>query len=493
FVSEEFLTTSQAIVIEGSFVLARDSFEPTKRSVFNETLTVDAPLGGTDVQVRTQTLNVGTSFTVQGVTLFLDLDFPDPALMRILLISPDGTIYIVHDFGDATLPDASTLIPEEVFQGVPGLGEWQLQIQWDTTERGTWNSWGLNIEGVSTHAVTGTVVAQGGGALSNVKLRLEGSVSPRDVDSPDGSFSIDGLTENDYTLFISKPGFEAKAVTFFIGEEDVPLGPIELTPLAITEPELHAAPPIGFEPFTSELTALTPAGFGGDEIEWDFGDGSAQVVGALEDFGNLEHQFEGAGIFTVTAVLKQQGNPIGSPLTAQIHVHRARADNTINQPQVVLGTFLGAIGARMDPPASVVSAEPIVHLAILDPDSSDPGPGSAAVYQESKWDAASFDIDRVPTRSAASPFSSDLEDTDFSGQRYVYYDPVSQSYKARDWKSGDPTYDLSPGSYSPYQIPSGTTKPTRFRMAIKLGGAVFSPGLQSLGNRSFQPGRTLSP
>lgn len=100
-------------------------------------------------------------------------------------------------------------------------------------------------------------------------MRIEGGVTTNAIAvAGDGTFTIPNLTENDYTLYNSKPGFAAATFTFFIGETNVALGDIVLTPLAITQPRLTAAPPIGFEPLDVEFTVDLPPGFAGTTIAW---------------------------------------------------------------------------------------------------------------------------------------------------------------------------------------------------------------------------------
>jgi subtilisin-like proprotein convertase family protein len=530
FLSDSFLTTSQPIFIEGTFVLERQTFTPTKRSVFNESADLQLNIGGSDPTSRQVTFNVITPVTVQGVTVTLNLTYPDPALLRIVLYSPGDTPFVIHDFGDSSAPPASLAIPQNIFAGEDGAGQWVLEIEWDgsTGERGTLASWGLNIEGIATHQATGRIVASATG-LPGASIRLEGGVTTQTFTSnATGDFTIPDLTENDYTLYISKPGYATTTYTFFISESDVALGDITISPLAITEPQLTAAPPVGYagtEPLHVEFTVDLPLGFPGATASWNFGDGSPVVTGAISDVVQwiaedptstrslLEalHEYATPGVYMATVTLS--GGTLGAPVakTQVIHVHRGVADPAGSSTQVLVNAFVGAFAARADISAASPAADSADELEIQSiPVTWFNPPGgtltSGYVPQESKWDSATFDQDRFPYAWAPAPTTAPgIEDSDFGAQTHVAGSPANgpayilfrsastnpYKYDLRAALATDPAYDRTPGVYQPYTIPAGLSKPNRFRILTTFGGAVFSTTPSAVGDIRIHPGRTL--
>lgn len=530
FVNDAFLTQSQPVFIEGTFVLERQSFAPTKRSVFNESADLQLGIGGSDPVQRPVTFTVGTPVTVQGVTLTLNIAYPDPALLRVSLISPQGTAHVVHDFGDASAVPSSVQIPVEVFAGENGAGEWTLLIEWDgaSGERGSLASWGLNLEGVSTHQATGRIVAAGV-PLPGATLRLEGGVTTQTFTSSSsgqlGSFTIPDLTENDYTLTISKPGYQTITYTFFVSETDAALGDIALAPLSITEPRLTAAPPIGYAgtlPLHVEFTVDLPLGFADANITWDFdGNGIADQSGPLATLTEVTHEYAIPGLYTATVTLS--GGGLAGPIikTQIIHVHRGLSDPAGSTTQILVTAFVGNFGARADIGAANPAAPPTEALEVtsftvawLGSPATPRSLISGYVPQESKWDSATFDIDRSDAKPLPPPlvsipatntFNFNAEDSDFGARTYVsgasvdgpaylaFKTTSTNPYKfdLRAALGTDPGYDKTPGVYQIYTVPAGLAKPNRFRIATALGGAVFSPTPAVVGDLRIQPGRTL--
>jgi subtilisin-like proprotein convertase family protein len=531
FLNGSFLTQSQPVFIEGTFVLERQSFTPTQRSVFNESADLGLNIGGSDTTGRTVTLGVTTPITVQGVTLTLNLTFPDPALLQINLISPEGTVYSIHEFGDTTAIPGSIVIPGNIFAGENGQGEWTLQIDWDgsTGERGTLAGWGLNIEATSTHEATGRIVRGTGNPqapiyqpiepISNAILRLEGGVTTQTFTAaPDGTFTIPDLTENDYTLYISKPGYQTTTYTFFVSENDVTLGDIAITPLAITEPQLTAAPPIGYagtQPLHVEFTIDLPLGFAGTTIAWDFnGDNVTDQTGPIASLTETFYDYATPGIYTAKATLS--GSSVGAENTFKtqlIHVHRGLADPSMpaDKQQILVTGFIGGFGARTDAAANTPAAAPAGVTDTVTNTVTYLGPSpvnlaSGAVFQESIWDTANLDLDRIPLApGSAFPGPEDLDLTpSHPALRYIRFNtnsPNPTKYEALGYNAIAPYPAAPSGSkaveaanaigFTPYTIPSGTTKPNRFRIATTLGGAVFSTEASAVGNIKIQPGRTL--
>lgn len=516
FLSNAFLSQSQPIFIEGTFVLQRQSFTPTKRSVFNESARLDLVIGGSDSANRVATFDVVTPVSVQGVTITLNLTFPDPALLQLALIGPNlnNDPYVIHQFGDTNAIPTTISIPANVFTGA-GNGTWTLQIDWDgaTGERGTLTSWGLDIEGAATHQAAGRIVKAGGApveVIPGATIRLEGGVTTQTFTSAtNGTFTIPSLSENDYTLYITKPGYQTTAYTFFVSEKDVALGDIAISPLALSEPQLRAAPPIGYagtQPFVTELTVDLPLNFPGTTVAWDFdGNGTTDRTGPLAALTQVTQEYATPGVFTAKVVLS--GGALASPVTKTqaIHVHRAAPDPAGRDRQILLTGFVGALGARSDVAAASPAAPPVAVAETNSSVVSYLGPSavtlaSGVVVQESLWDPATFDYDRVPSRTA-SPFPGP-EDLDLTPNhpalRYVRFNtnsPNLTKYEALLYSQIPAASRViesnNPAGYTEYEISNGTTKPNRFRIVTTFGGAAFNPDASAVGDIRIQPGRTL--
>ena len=207
FVKTQFETTSQPIFIEGTFLLNRQSFEPSQRNTFSRSVQPEIAIGGSASTIALQFIEVNSPVRVQSVNLLIGIVFPDPSLLRLTLVSAAGTRHTLRDFGDSSPLPAVIEIPQ-AFRGELADGMWSLEVEWDssTGERGQLDSWGLEIEGLSTQSASGRVVDEGGVPIAGAGLRLSGFRTLTGVSSADGTFGFDGLTENDYTLTISKPG-----------------------------------------------------------------------------------------------------------------------------------------------------------------------------------------------------------------------------------------------------------------------------------------------
>ncbi|MBL9145365.1 MAG: carboxypeptidase regulatory-like domain-containing protein [Verrucomicrobiaceae bacterium] len=513
FVSDAFLTQSQPVFIEGTFVLERQSFTPTQRSVFNESADLGLNIGGSDTTSRSVTFDVTTPVTVQGVTLSLNLTFPDPALLQISLIgpNPNDNPYIIHEFGDNSAIPSSLVIPANAFTGA-GNGTWTLVIEWDgsTGERGTLASWGLNIEGASTHQATGRIVASAV-PVAGATIRLEGGVTTQTFTAAaNGTFTIPSLTENDYTLYISKPGYQTTTVTFFVSETDVALGDLTITPLAITQPQLTAAPPIGYagtQPLHVEFTVDLPLGFGGTTVAWDFnGDNVTDQTGPIATLTETSFDYATPGIYTAKVTFS--GSSVGAENTFKtqtIHVHRGTADPAGGNQQILVNAFVGAFGALTDVGSASPAASPAAVTEVQTQSVSWLAPApvsltSGFVYQESIWDSATFDLDRIPVAPGTafgSPEDIDLT-LNWPSLRYVRFNtnsPNPTKYEALTYvqtPTGSRSVELNNTvGFTPYAIPSGSTKPNRFRIATALGGSVFATSPSAVGDIKIQPGRTL--
>lgn len=533
FLSDEFLTTSQPIFIEGTFVLERQTFTPSQRSAFNQTVEPQVSIGGTGSGSRTEFQTVSAKATVSGlsVTLALDLGKIDPALLRISLLSPAGSSFVLHDY--AAILAGKYALPPGTFAGESAQGTWQLALEWADTagERGTLKSWSLNIEGSSTHVATGKLVRQGtSAAVPGITVRLEGGVtSISAVSDAAGGFRFPQLTENDYTLVINAPGYQAATVVFFIGEQDVTLPDIALVPETVTQPTIKAAPVLGYEPLNVDFQMLVPLTQVPAQVTWNFGDGTTPVSGPFS--GALiapSHTYASAGHFTPIVTLS--GGSLGSPVVVAnppiIHVERRVPQGGTGAPtqQVIAGIFMGSVAGRMDVGAGVPSAAP---FATADAQTTfaagavTVNMASATVYQESQSDSATFDVDRFPFGTTNWAVSSGQEDTDFGragainagGQVFVFYNTsavdnaataTDERWQTRGWGTtpqaapppsvlpslpSGPLYQ-SAGTFETY-VPTTPSRPERFRMRVTLGGSVLAAEAAPMGDVLLFPGRTL--
>jgi subtilisin-like proprotein convertase family protein len=539
------LPDSQPILIEGTFTLDRQNFAPTKRSIFNQP-SIHAPIliGGTSGSLfRESTIQVNGAVNVQGVSLTLGLDFPDPTKLTILLIGPGGKTVVLHQ-GGSTLPTSLDLTE---FNGLSGQGPWKIRVSWSATpERGYFNSWRIDIKGLATYAVAGKVVGDRNGdganeALAGAQLVLSGSNVIRQLQTgADGSFNFPGLTENTYSLAIASPGFQDRRISFFLNNANLYLhhgsaqdrerngggastspavlasDPILLDPLEIDGPELRASPWIGQEDLFVRFAVLLPRDqldqIGGSIISstWDFGDGSDPVVSTASPDDPVNdsaaaHTFTSAGTFTVGVTVT---GPFGSlpPLSRTVHVHRATPDTRpgAGDHQLLASGFVGAFAAPLAN-ANVIELAP-GHGSTTQQILARGADGALApvllssvsrgtVWQESKRDSASFDIDRPPLIAAtdASDFHPAAEDSDFTGQLYVSGDGTATfPFTFRPFDPGDdPPGDNSPGTFAEYHPPTYNNQPVpdRFRCFITLGGAVFANRPLQSGGFVLQTGR----
>jgi subtilisin-like proprotein convertase family protein len=546
------LPQNQPIFIEGTFFLDRQTFEPTKRSIFNQTTTnnpiVIGSTGGT--LFRETSIHVTSAVSIQGITLSLNVVFPQPTLLTISLTGPNGQVVTVHKNG-TSIPGSVDL---SEFNGLIGAGTWKVRVAWTSTgERGYFNSWGLNIQGLATYSLTGKVFGDlgvGNVALNGAHLVLTGSnlIEQTDTDAS-GQFTIPNLTENNYTLAISRPGFETRLISFFLNNASLYIGeggastsatmlntPVILTPVTVPAPELRAGPFIGQEPLFVNFTALVPLAvlnaIGAIQTAtWDFGDGTPPVTdtaSATDDIAQTtaKHLYEKAGDFAATLTLTGADGSLVVPLpasTPQIHVQRAVPDDTMPDaltttgttpaPQVIAASFVGSFAAPLsnagDPVQVTESGNTTQLVRVRQPggayqDVTLVGLAKGVVYQESKRDSGSLDIDRVPAIALpnAADFHPNAEDSDFGG-------PATLMTVAGDGSAGLPflirpfstlsaqeqqefAADLSANVFANYTPPTvgGVENPERFRAFITLGGYVFGTAPSQVGDIVLQAGRT---
>lgn len=196
------------ILIEGTFVLERQTFEPTRRSIYNERNEEPGLVGPSSVTELVRTVEVENAVKVQSALVKVDLDFPDLAALEVTLESPSGTVATLHARGDASMVSSWTLTD---FDGENGAGTWTLRVAWDASsgERGRFHAWSLDLGGIVTYAVSGRALENGTKKpLAGLAWVLTGTtLIHQGVTGEDGRFRIAGLTENDYRLVFTDPAW----------------------------------------------------------------------------------------------------------------------------------------------------------------------------------------------------------------------------------------------------------------------------------------------
>ena len=608
------LPANQPIFIQGNFYLDRQTFAPTKRSIFNQG-TSNSPIliGSTGgVLFRETTLNVGSSVSIQGVKLRLNLTFPDPTKLTITLYGPNGQSVIIHQ-GGATLPTSLEL---SQFNGLLGNGPWKLRVAWlPTAERGYFNSWNLDIQGLATYTVSGKIVgdldnnpATPNVPLDKVHLVLSGSNVIKQADTAPfvlstaitsgsttatlpstsalytdmpitgnpaipfgakvanvvnattftlsaaatatttaattfgepGMFKFTGLTENNYTLALSRPGFDSRLISFFLNNANLYIGhgaglgvassdqatltadPVQLTATDVTTPELRVGPFIGQEPLFTGFTALIPIATLNtlgtiQSATWNFGDGTDPVTDSFSTSDDValttaNHLYRKAGIYTATLAL--DGSLADLTITSStIHVQRIIPD--VNMPltgngqpaaQCIVAGFVGAFSAPLSnlgnpvQLAEVGSISQTIKVRQANGAYADvilSNAAKAVVYQESKRDAGAFDIDRPP-KTIPVVFHPQAEDSDLIGQLYLTGDgtpglPIQLRAYDQLTNAEKQTFedDNTPNTYLEYTSPQvgSVNVPDRFRIFTTLGGAAFATEPNKVGDFLLRPGR----
>ena len=460
---ENILPAGQVIYLEGTFQLDRETLDPTKKSIYNGK-TTGAPvlIGGSTTFSYTNTITVPSAVQVQGVTVIVKIDFPSPSELEIRLQGPgtNATTAILFRNGTSLAPVETFSTGD--FNGTIGQGNWSLIVTWvGSPEKGYFNGWELNLLGLEFFTATGRIVSTNGGTTNNIAgatVLLSGSnLLPQSDTTTNGTFAFDSLTENNYSLNISKPGYYDHNRYFRITSSNVNLGVIVLAPIEIASPILTAAPSLGFAPLNVNFTPLIPPGTLtslGDIVSaaWNFGDGSTQAV--LQAVTPLSHVFAQPGVFT--AILDITGTSSSLSLTNSGIQVQASGPNVTALPGathfIFGGGFVGSI-------ASPLATNNIIEITPTN-----------AVFQESKRDVAGFDIDRFPWLPPGSQPNAPLgpEDTDITA----------------------PTPPFGPG-YQLYTPPTvnGLPTPDRFRMICTLGGAVFGTAPSRVGDFVLQAGR----
>jgi len=437
------------IFIDGTFVLNRVNPEPTLRSIYNVTSNTVVQIGGSAGSIECNTITIKDGVSVQGITVSLNATFPDPDSLVVTLISPDtNQQFTLHNQATSLASTYSV----SGFTNLNGAGNWTLCIAWDNTpERGYFNAWTLNIEGLAYYSASGRAVDVNTNALGNVRVQLAGGNLPEETTTgTNGVFVFNALTENEYNLTLSRAGFQTTARGLTIVSSNINVGDIVLPFITVTNPMITAQPNVGGAPLNVNFSALIPfnllATNPSPSIVWSFGDGGSVTGSGV----SVSHVFTNAGNYTAVAAISGIGTVTGPLVTAY-----TSGPTGTNSHQLSKIAFIGSIASpRVDPNV-------IERL----------GTGSTGtVYQESKRDTAAFDIDRFPTTNAA-PFTPTAEDTDWFKQVGTCVSCPADT--------DDLTYDVYPQPATP----------NRFRMVCTMGGYVFGAQPSKVGNFVLQAGR----
>lgn len=320
---QNLLPERRLITVEGEFELERRSILPSLTSVFNRSVNTNAMIGGGGFFSLTNRLTVTNEFVIEGVRGAVRLEFGGGVRPELLLYGP-GT----HGTQPVSIPLTATngitgQIPFAFtnFNGLPGWGEWQLVVRWASgSERGTFTGWDLQLQGTATFSIAGRVLDGGapGTALADALVVLSGNgKAAQRMTGPDGRFRFDGLTENGFAVFISRPGYSTLRRDVDLFTQSVDLGDLSLSPVPVVASELRALPAVGAQPFFTRLTPLLAAdalaGLGIlREIRWDFGDGRRQTNALSAGLpAGVPVEYSAPGSYRVTAtIVGTSSNPV---------------------------------------------------------------------------------------------------------------------------------------------------------------------------------------
>lgn len=480
------LPSNQRITIEGTFTMDRQTLAPTKRSIYNgKSSTTPIPIGGSASLAYTNTLNVPNAVSIQGAVVTVNTSYPRPDQLTLTLVGPgtNGTHVLVSASSNLA---SSAVFSLTNFNGRIGQGDWRLVVDWNgSSERGQFNGWELNLLGLATYSATGTLVSTNGGVadpVAGATLTLAGgNIIFQAVTLQNGEFSFPSLTENLYTLNLSKLGYQDASVFFRITRSNAVLGNLVLQPIASTETNLLAKPSVGAAPlnvtFSPQIPLAALNSLGANITStWTFGDGGTLVQTNLAS--SVEHTYTN-GIHITNAVLVLTGSGGTLSLTnSDIHVTAIGPNTNIAPHQVGVsfgprtnfifgGAFIGSMAA------------PVQNLAVDVQSQTTSNATTGYFHQESKRDVVAFDFDRFPFSTNA--FAPTAEDTAFFVQPGTPYVVIATTPAP----PGNPFFT----TYSQPTGAGGVPKPDRFRIICTLGGTVFGPQPASSGSFILQTGR----
>ena len=385
---------------------------------------------------------------------------------------------------------------------------------------------GMPITGNAAIPANATIASVDSATSITLSVPATATTSASTTYGTPGQFAFSGLTENNYTITLTKPGYVSRSIPFYLNNASYYIveaggaGGASTDPAALTAdpvvmaaetaatPTLSASPYIGAEPllvnFSLVLPLLTSQNLGSGVVAtWNFGDGTPAIASntSAEDdvtLSTAKHVYGTAGDYAASVTLAGSGGsvtvPLTTPIGSAVHVQRMSPDTRSGAPATQI-TGIGFVGSFAAP----LSNANVIEVA--------PTATGSIVYQESKRDSASFDIDRTPEiadLTNGSDFHPALEDTDFTGQLYVSYSGAfpatvydQQFWVARPFDSKlDPDTDNSPGKHTKYPAspPSGApvttpSVPDRFRIITTMGGFVFGESPSLVGDLVLQTGR----
>jgi subtilisin-like proprotein convertase family protein len=448
----------QRINIEGEFQLDRISLTPTLTSIYNRYVPTNVIIGAASPAALTNTINVLPSVTVQGVVVTVNLDFALGSGVTVTLVPPTtNTPPVVLDTQAFSGTRTYTL---DDFNGINGQGAWKLIVRWTPNgERGYFQGWQLNVQGLAVYEATGAVATGTTNSpvfVDGARVTLTGNnfVDQR-FTATNGAFTFTNLTENDFTLTVSKVGYQDAQTGFSVIASNVSLGNIFLQPVTNTEAELLTLPYAGGEPLTVNFRTIVPLNLLSNlgtitNNTWTFGDGtSTNFVSNL--VAEVEHTYFTPGYYTATNEIRGTVSSL-TLVSRLITVFPASVPAGWTNAHFISAVgFIGSIGSSvqemvngLETPAPATTNVTVTVNGVDVVLSNVP---TAALWQESKRDAAGFDNDRFPTGNFAGS-----EDTD------VF--PIGGGYQ---------------------QFPRLATvgnSTNRFRMTTTMGGYVFGPERQ---------------
>lgn len=477
------LPNNEKICVEGSFSLSRQTYSPKRRSIYTARDTDDQIIGQSNKTFR-RVITISEAVNINGVTSTLNINFPRPEALTITLESPQGTVATLHNKGSSL----ASVVELSDFDGEVGKGDWTIEIKWDENngERGRYLSWYLNLGGVATYKVEGTLVDEDGKPIAGASVSLSGSNEIGSyVTDENGNYTLTGLTENDYSIFVSIPGYQSTTVGFLIESGDVLLGTnVVSSEVSSGLVGISATPSMGYVPL---------------DVQFVVGVGSANVADVIS---NVEWVVVRTDAFTndTTTIITPSDSAkpwaISASFDETVYMYSVTANVTKVDGTLVSYSY-GPVGLshadlsddvfRRDMEEFDGTSWRMSNIGFIGGGSGTVNPNADAMttvgmswtpdirFEQQKRDCAAFDINRSPTNR----FDVAKEDTDFFVQPGTpYYRPNSM-----DDNRKTPCNMV----YDEYQPPSGGAD--RFRLITTMGGAVFGTTPSQVGGFMLQTGR----
>lgn len=460
------LPNQEKICIEGTFSLGRKTFEPSQDSVYSYRNATAEIIGKSGVNGIERVITVNDAVNVRSVRSIVNLDpynIPLSAL-KITLTSPMGTVLTIHD-GDEEL---NTIVETDQFDDENAKGDWRLNVSWGDTngERGWFYSWDLSVGGVARYSANGQLVDEEGNPIAGATVSLSGNneIGTRTTDA-EGRFDFGDLTEDDYVVTYSLPGFDGSQSSFMIDDGDAQLGTMTLRTSGanglsgiLAVPSVATAPAdvvfvVGHQPAEDEtVTSVTWEIERRDAVGNLTTASESSSVGADRRSWTLTQHFdENVYSYTVSATIGTTIRTVKYTYGPTALQHDGLSESSDSaRPLDIFLSNCGFIGGGTWPE----NGFPCLTTADT----------NAIEYAQMKRDCAAFDIDRYPFSTKNSFDGSGIidgtkEDTDFFVQEGTpYYRIATQDEKSQP-----------DGRYVPYTMPATGVK--RYRMEVTIGGA----------------------